>query len=234
MNSKHENAHNTPCAVEKNLISSFEACGIYPLNADRVLKRLPNDRSEEEVNREVNDSLVEFLKKKRFAETTTRVQRKKKRINVKPGKSVTFENSEESEEESHVDDPPEQTAFNSINEDDHSLHDNEEELLENIMCEIPTSDKLKIGAFILAKFLGGSRKKTEYRYACIIQDLYENELQVVSMKSGESKKQFKIVDKDISVIGKSDVVCILPTPSVSTTGERTKYNFPVFIDVKEY
>lgn len=39
MNSKHKNVDNTPCAVKYDLISSFEACGIYPLSVDRVLKR---------------------------------------------------------------------------------------------------------------------------------------------------------------------------------------------------
>lgn len=115
----------------------------------------------------MSNSLVEFLKKKRFGETTSRVQRKKKRVIV---------TCDSSESENEVDNP----AEININEHDHSVHDNEEEILEDIVCEAPSSDNLKIGAFILSKFLGGSRKKTVYRYCCIVQDIFEDDLQAVT------------------------------------------------------
>lgn len=78
----------------------------------------------------MSNSLVEFLKK-RFSETTSRVQRKKKRVIV---------TCDSSESENEVDNP----AEININEHDHSVHDNEEEILEDIVCEAPSSDNLKM------------------------------------------------------------------------------------------
>ena len=48
----------------QNLISRFEVTGIFPLDSNEVLKRLPSmnrDRGGEEVNESFNDSLMEML-----------------------------------------------------------------------------------------------------------------------------------------------------------------------------
>ena len=49
----------------QNLISGFKATGIFPLDSNEVVKRLPSmnrDRGGEEVNESFNDSLMEMLK----------------------------------------------------------------------------------------------------------------------------------------------------------------------------
>lgn len=68
---------------EKNIISGFRATGIWPLNADQVLKRIPRQQDE---NNDPNasllsDSLLDFLKTSRMPEPKTKTKRK--RINVK-------------------------------------------------------------------------------------------------------------------------------------------------------
>ena len=58
--------HNT---VKENLISGFRTCGIWPLNSNSVLDRLPekraNNSSPEEKNISLNETLIELLKENR-------------------------------------------------------------------------------------------------------------------------------------------------------------------------
>ncbi|KAB0805317.1 hypothetical protein PPYR_02287 [Photinus pyralis] len=73
---------------EKNIISGFRATGIWPLNADQVLKRIPRQQDE---NNDPNasllsDSLLDILKTSRMPEPKTKTKRK--RINVTAGKAV--------------------------------------------------------------------------------------------------------------------------------------------------
>ncbi|XP_045765788.1 uncharacterized protein LOC123867662 [Maniola jurtina] len=76
-------------AVKRNLISSFKATGIFPFNRDSVLRKIP-DNSPEAQNRvegRVRDSLTDFLKEQRFGKTGEPT-RKKKRLQIGPGKSI--------------------------------------------------------------------------------------------------------------------------------------------------
>ncbi|KAF5301796.1 hypothetical protein FQA39_LY10581 [Lamprigera yunnana] len=61
----------SPNAIKKDLISSFEATGIEPLNAERVLQKI----------------LLEAA--------STRKNIKRQRLNVEPGESVTAANNDE-------------------------------------------------------------------------------------------------------------------------------------------
>lgn len=78
-------SNRSTAAIKRNLISGFKACGIFPFNPSKVLNKIPSDT---DYNREVNDSLTEFLSTQRYTKALA-PRRKRKKINVQPGKSVT-------------------------------------------------------------------------------------------------------------------------------------------------
>ncbi|XP_050300148.1 uncharacterized protein LOC126738753 [Anthonomus grandis grandis] len=73
-----------------NLQSGFRKAGIYPFTRDQVLARLPssnrvNESSDYDL---INKSFTAFLENVRKSETVPRIIRKKKKLNVEPGKSI--------------------------------------------------------------------------------------------------------------------------------------------------
>jgi hypothetical protein len=71
---------------ENNVISAFSATGIYPFNPETVLKRLPDysEPSDYGVDRAVIDYLTEIR-----APKIKEVQKRNKKVNILPGKSVS-------------------------------------------------------------------------------------------------------------------------------------------------
>lgn len=88
---------------------------------------------------------------------------------------------------------------------------------------------------MLVKFLGGNRKTTQYRYVCVVQNIFdESEIEVTSLKClDENKMIYKMVDNDVSVIKEEDILQKLPEPQVLNFGDRLKYVFPKSVNVFE-
>jgi hypothetical protein len=78
---------------KQNILSGFRACGLVPLNAEAVLKRLPKDTGSSKDHEQVwSATLVENLKNIRYPASSATIEPKKKsRLNLKPGQSVQVE-----------------------------------------------------------------------------------------------------------------------------------------------
>lgn len=75
----------------QNLVSGFESTGIYPLNANRVLQKIPSrNNTSEKVKENINDSVMDFLIKVRGPQDKQPTKRRKK-VSVQPGHSVSQE-----------------------------------------------------------------------------------------------------------------------------------------------
>lgn len=75
-----------------NLKSGFRKTGIFPIDRQQVLNRLCNTiitNASETVRENVGNTFIEHLKKVRQEATTVRQIRRKKRLNVPPGKSIS-------------------------------------------------------------------------------------------------------------------------------------------------
>ena len=69
--------------VLSNLISALCCCGLYPLNQNEVLKRLPeratwNLHSGESINISLNETLIELLKENQCHSNGDKIKRGKK------------------------------------------------------------------------------------------------------------------------------------------------------------
>ena len=73
------------------LKSGFRKCEIHPINSSPVLSRLPNDRPQNDINTSIGKSFLKELKRLWHVDDTNNPSKRRKRskINVKPGKSVT-------------------------------------------------------------------------------------------------------------------------------------------------
>ncbi|KAJ2937287.1 hypothetical protein O0L34_g19527 [Tuta absoluta] len=214
-------APSEPSAVKRDLVSSFKATGIYPLDRERVLKNLPEDSPSPEIDTVVRDSLTDFLREQRYGQQSE-LSRKKKRLNVEPGKSVSTLDSPSCSDMNQDHDKPDETGEHSsvspvatnshsqinTNEtanDDQSDYESENELNDSrprgpAVCQ-----------FILAKFNLTKGKKT-YHYLCSIEEVSEDKLVVQGYKSQKkSKLIFRVVPDDLSIIEETDIIMIFFT-----------------------
>lgn len=85
-------------------------------------------------------------------------------------------------------------------------------------------------------FKGGKRLTSLYRYACVIEEVNEEEgeCKVVSMKCMDnSHTNFVIVDTDVCFVSFEEVLGITQDPAICMKGERLFYKFPKALDVFE-
>lgn len=77
-------------AIKNDLISSFAATGIVPVDPERVLRKIPVNDSDAVAD--VNNTLLNYLRQQRFSAAPTRKNVKRQKLTVKSGKSVTASN----------------------------------------------------------------------------------------------------------------------------------------------
>ncbi|CAH0562918.1 unnamed protein product [Brassicogethes aeneus] len=215
-------------AIKRDLISSFEATGIVPVNANRVLEKLPREDLEEG---QIQNIVVEYLKQQRFSNTPSRRNRKRTKLVVEPGKSVTAQTTESSSSESDIEDP----ITNDDSDDDIDAENaimSLQEIEETEYMEVDIDD-IKKRTFLLVRVLGGMRKSVTYRYVVIVQNVTnDEEIEVLGMKSlDKTKKTFKVEENDEFSVDFIDVIAILPQPTLD--GATEFYIFKKIIDVKE-
>ncbi|KAJ8937731.1 hypothetical protein NQ314_011738 [Rhamnusium bicolor] len=104
----------------KNIESAFRVTGIIPVNAQQVLKRLPNIRADENLPKTISETLLQYIKDIRTPSAAAKKPRKKM-LKVVPGKSVSLE---------------ELQASGSVNDDEIVVSEH-----ENVVSEQEDEDK---------------------------------------------------------------------------------------------
>ena len=77
-----------------NLIAGFRKSGIYPIDRQQVLKRLPSHSLDSSVSSVVGETFLEEIMKKREEITKGHQKTGRKKLNVSPGKSISAEEIE--------------------------------------------------------------------------------------------------------------------------------------------
>lgn len=121
----------------KNIIAGFTACGIYPLNKDQVLRKIPRGQEEQvtEAERSWTEAIVGHLQEIRgFTNTPERPRPKRgKRLNIVAGKSIVVDDILDKEggpshEEDEVEPPHEEEEAEFLHEEEESGLSNEQGL----------------------------------------------------------------------------------------------------------
>jgi len=203
--------------IAENLKSGFKATGIYPCNRQVIFEKLPRE-CEQEV---VNDTVTKYLKTLRYDKTEP--NRKRKKINVAPGVSVTtallgLATSDEDEV----------VPFQDTDEEEEIQN----EALPNY--EVPSTDNINIGTFLLVTITSGNRKKTKYQYVAVVKDISNDIYHMNGLKSLDtSKLTFKVCDNDLFDVEIGEVVAVLKTPKIEKIRGNIRYVFPHEVDVFE-
>ncbi|CAH1959591.1 unnamed protein product [Acanthoscelides obtectus] len=208
-------------AIRLDLEASFRATGIVPFDPDRVLQKIPeNDNVDQDA---VHDVLVKYLEQQRFPAAPSRKSIKRQRLDIQPGKSVTAPN-----ESSSSDDEPEPVLQdNSDDEVPEEMHEETEYFSAN-------KENIRKGTYLLVTVLGGSRKKTTYRYVSVVQGITDHGIEVLGMKAmNTTRNTFQVVVNDQFIVEEEDVIAVLPNPQLEERDGEIIYKFKKDIDVKE-
>lgn len=197
-----------------------------------MLNKIPDTEhnNTEEFEKHFGDSLVEYLKEKRYNNVPVRGEnKKKKKLKVTPGKSVvgSFCHNSDSEssdislpvstlsaDEERVLEPEDTDEVEYINKDLHLLTSN---------------------TFVLVKIKSGKRNTVWYRYVAVIKEkIGDNEYKMVGLKCIDTTKQtFKKIENDEFEASANDILAILPYPEVQGSRDRVRYFFKHCVDVFE-
>lgn len=72
-------------SISKNLQASFKVTGMFPINKQKVLGKLPNEDNTDIIN----DTVTTYLKSQRFSNTDENSKKKRKKLTVPSGSSIT-------------------------------------------------------------------------------------------------------------------------------------------------
>ena len=176
---------------------------------------------------DLNDTLVEYLKRQRFeVQVNTRKRSKRTRLTIAPGVSVTG-GSQGHDSASDCEEAPVES------DDETTSHHEDDDDVEHLQ---PILESIHAGSYIVVKVLSGKRKSVVFKYVAIVQEIKEEtkEYSVMGLKSIDTGKTvFKVVEDDVFVIGVDDILAVLPNPKVESSGDRVRYRFDGKIDVKE-
>lgn len=82
---------NISASQSDNIISGFKATGLYPIDRECVLKKLPEDELDSFASVIIPQELHDMFKEIRYGKVNEKVGRRKK-FNIQPGCSVTEDN----------------------------------------------------------------------------------------------------------------------------------------------
>ena len=93
------------CKAGNLMEATFEKCGIFPINVEKTLERLPSSESNEDIASNLDKSLIQILAERRYTPSRGRGcdRGRSHGDRVQPGRSYCDDNVNESSEESDSD-----------------------------------------------------------------------------------------------------------------------------------
>lgn len=152
--------------------------------------------------------------------------RKKKKIEVVPGKSVSCPSPDQS---SSSENENEDITEDKSDEDNAENAETKEVDYSNFVYE-----DIKCGDFLLVKVRSGRRKSVVYRYVAVVQEILPSSLNVGGFKSCDTAKEnFKVIENDVFQVSAEEIIALLPKPKILQSGDRFRYIFQKYVDVYE-
>lgn len=226
-----------------NMKAGFAACGVYPLDSLRVLSKLPDETdNSDSLSESWTDSFVSLLKESRL-NTSARPRATRKKITVKPGRSVCSP-EEIVEEESSDEDQEENDAILTESEPEREETSSSDESRieegyrspENSYAELPTTNSgsrvqdYAVADFVLTKFEFGKNTK---KYVGRIVEIMPNsqgikyKTQFLRPNSTSNTTFVYPVTEDIMNIEASDIIYKLTPPEELRRG-GFRFSKPLF------
>ena len=198
----------------------------------------------------VDEEILVILREMRRGPDNTRAQRPGglRRLNVIPGRSVSTPRDPGEEEDSSIsdDDSDEdvvethaetvlESDESSDNDDPSEINKQRRGLVEDLQLPKPTV--IKTGDWLLVRFAGGKRGRSEFRYvAQALRDMDgEDEVFCQGYHSKDSAKTQFVLEADTFYVGFDDVISSLnePETKISNTGRIVVVEFFRAVNTKE-
>lgn len=205
--------------VSANMQAGFKACGIYPLDPQHPLKRLPDYQPEQNqvpVQEHVSTAVIEVLREFRGVDVPAQRQKKKK-INVQPGKSISVDDLKGNHNDS-----------NTVEEDivhEETEHEEVEELEQEPESDIDEAASEYVGDIKLDKFylIQFKVKALVHHYVgkvISIDDLENQNVEIafLRMSTKVNYKFFWPQVPDEGIIPISELLTALPDPQIDRRG----------------
>ena len=154
---------------KKKLISRFKKCGIYPLDRNQVMNRLPSEGNPREGNLQIDECLVDILKS--TSGKNDAAPKRGKKISFAPGKGISVstkkdtesegEQESESEDESDMDiESEDESQDTDFSEDDNENHDPKQS------SKAPVKGSIKVSDWVVVKYdiASSSKSKSSIQY----------------------------------------------------------------------
>jgi len=136
---------------QDHLPSAFRKCGLYPLNRQEVLNRIPSIVDSQAIAKNLDDTLLKTLELRRFGDQSKKKPRGQK---LPAGRSYSAEDSEE-EEESEEEDSEKEDDVEESSEEEEEEGSRQEELEDEELPEPhPGPSSLKFGTSVVAIYEG--------------------------------------------------------------------------------
>ncbi|CAG9820745.1 unnamed protein product [Phaedon cochleariae] len=150
-------AANETIAIKRKFVSAFRSAGVFPVDRPQIFKRfLQEDNESENASGDAESALVALLKAKRFNDATSDKPRRKMRLDVLLGRSVTTSSVPQphSSESSVHSLAYLQSSSSVVNMKEPSDFETPERLKEEKL-----ETRVEVGQYISAEFLSTKGKK---------------------------------------------------------------------------
>lgn len=211
-------------SVAHNIKSGFRKCGIHPLDPLEAISRLPQEQQAASTDNAaaLDSSVIDMLKEMRHGsgEASTTAPKRKKRLAVQPGQSITTksprtEDTEDiTEDEHNLDDPQEQQATSST-----AIKDPTAETAPQPGTSTQRTGNQNVGEvapadWLVVKVPFDSMKKFRYFIALVVH--VEPEIHVKFLKHVRGTCHTFVYPKidDYSDIDLDDIIKVLPEPAI--------------------
>lgn len=108
--------------------------------------------------------------------------------------------------------------------------DSNEEIQDDALpeYEMPSTNNINIGTFLLVTVISGKRKKTKYQYVAIVKDISNGIYTMNGLKSLDTAKiTFKVCENDIFDVEIEEIVVVLETPKSKKLEDISGMFFPI-------
>jgi len=222
--------------VKQNLLSGFRACGIVPLDRQEVLKKLPGQSSEASTSATVSAAVIDMLGTLRYGEKEETVRRRRRKVDVEPGRSVSAHDYNETtgtsstactktrdiEPDSSSDDDDQDGDSSDSSHESASDDSDEEEMIAetNENSTGASSDTqpvvVKKGDWVVAEYL--SKKSVKY-FVGQVMNIDDDELSIKFVRRSGNAGLFAWPPKeDTDFVDQAAVKQILQEPTCDRRG----------------
>ena len=214
--------------ASRNMKSGFEATGICPLDQERVLKRLPSDEGNTQA---VSSAVMDLLSSRRHGEQRPHAK-KRCRVNVEPGKSISREDLQEpggSTSTPSTSRGPAVSPDSDMSEEDCEKVDGEEVNAPGnsdepeTACQLPDPMSAEpphaaAGSFYIVRFMTKAKHKCKMYVAMCESAESDDSIQMNFMKKGSEESFFWPEKQDKAETYADQLVCRLSQPDIDRRG----------------